>query len=175
MTTTTCPRRKDLRRIDRAPENVRNHDSNNDELDPSKGRELYRPELPRENRQTFPYDEPDSSANNYYSQKASLPDIPSLLLNPPELIDMYNINDANHIFMIKPYNYVEENRDIRPVPVNANGFYKDIWDENHVEMPCSQYNSKDDDQTGRWPYISKQLTELKKLCEEKTITIGDIE
>ncbi|CAF1629844.1 unnamed protein product [Rotaria magnacalcarata] len=102
-----------------------------------------------------------------------LTDIPTLFQTPPVLSDMQDLDDRGHTFMIKPFKYDASNPNLDPEPIHGMGNYHDIWDDEHVRMPCSPLHLTND-RTPRWPIIQSALAELKQKCDEKIATVNDI-
>ncbi|CAF1313327.1 unnamed protein product [Rotaria sordida] len=102
-----------------------------------------------------------------------LTDIPNLFQTPPIQSDMHDIHDVGHTFMIKPFKYDSLNPDREPEPIHGMNNYHDIWDDNHVRLPCSLFNLTNDGRP-RWPIIQNALTQLKQKCNEKIATANDI-
>ncbi len=69
---------------------------------------------------------------------------------------MQDIKDVGHMFMIKvgyeilnyhvhqiqiqPFKYNPLNPDREPEPIHGMDKYIDIWNDDHVRMPCSPFN-----------------------------------
>ncbi|CAF2801247.1 unnamed protein product [Rotaria sp. Silwood2] len=70
----------------------------------------------------------------------SLTDIPNLFQTPPTLKDMQDMHDVGHTFMIKPFKYDPSNPNREPEPIHGVGNYWDIWNDDHVRLPCSPCN-----------------------------------
>ncbi|CAF1052395.1 unnamed protein product [Rotaria sordida] len=102
-----------------------------------------------------------------------LTDIPNLFQTAPVLNDMKDIHDIGHTFMIKPFKYDSSNPDREPEPIHGIRNYLDIWNDDHVRLPCSPFNVTNDG-IPRWPIIQNKLIQLKQKCIEKTATINDI-
>jgi len=117
-----------------------------------------------------------SGANNDFSQAYKgkpLAQISSLFDGQLVLDDMANVKNPEHIFMIKPFKYDPNNPNRKPEILYMNDRYEDIWDDDHVRMPCSAFNTTMHGKQ-RWPLIQKALIKLKAKCEEQCATVTDI-
>ncbi|CAF1192584.1 unnamed protein product [Adineta ricciae] len=102
-----------------------------------------------------------------------LDDIPNLFKQPPLLVDMQDIRDPAHAFLIKPFAYDPSKPDNEPEPIHAAGVYVDKWDDDHVRLPCSPYNLTNKNNP-KWSIIQNALIYLQQKCVENIASVYDI-
>ncbi|UJR36597.1 hypothetical protein I4U23_029317 [Adineta vaga] len=121
---------------------------------------------------SYEFDNVDEEDDGTY-QGVPLSEISNICQQPPTLVDMKDIRDRNHTFLIKSFKYDPANADCEPQPFYENGTYVDEWDQDYVRLPCSQsYVTKNG--TQRWSIIQEALTKLQRLAETHMATMDDI-
>ncbi|CAF0805525.1 unnamed protein product [Adineta ricciae] len=106
-------------------------------------------------------------------QTASFDHIVNMCPNPPEMKDMEHMTNAKCIFMILPFKYDSSRSNDKPKPKRDARGYRDIWDAQHVRMPCSPKNSIEK-YGSIWNGICEQLHYLQRLCKEGTASFRDL-
>ncbi|UJR32570.1 hypothetical protein I4U23_020031 [Adineta vaga] len=101
-----------------------------------------------------------------------LMDIPNLLEQIPLLSDMKD-KDPAHTLLIQPFEYDPSNPDIEPEPKHGAGVYIDKWDDDHVRLPCSPLNLRNNGSL-KWSIIQSALLHLQQKCVENIASISDI-
>ncbi|CAF0977943.1 unnamed protein product [Adineta ricciae] len=104
---------------------------------------------------------------------ASFDNIVNMCPNPPEMKNMEQMTSAKCIFMILPFKYDSSHPNDEPKSKFNGRGYRDIWDAQHVRMPCSPKNATEN--YGLiWNIICEQLRHLQHLCEKGTASFGDL-
>ncbi|CAF2085662.1 unnamed protein product [Rotaria magnacalcarata] len=86
----------------------------------------------------------------------------------PTLKPMNAIKEENTIFTFKPLKYDRYKPDAEPMPIDDVESYKDLWDEYHVRMPCSN-NYISNDRKPIWSKICEHLLFLKAKCDSRKV------
>ncbi|CAF0733922.1 unnamed protein product [Adineta steineri] len=118
------------------------------------------------------YDNVDEEDDGTY-QGVPLSEITNVCQQPPTIIDMKDVCERTHTFLIKPFKYTSTDPDAEPQAFYENGTYVDEWDQNYVRLPCSQsYINKNG--TQRWSIIQESLIKLQHLAETHMASMDDI-
>ncbi|CAF0977998.1 unnamed protein product [Adineta ricciae] len=106
-------------------------------------------------------------------QGVPLSEISNICEKPPRLMDMMDVRDPNHTFLIQPFKYDPANEDCEPKSILEDGSYVDEWDQDHVRLPCSpSYVTKNG--TQRWSIIQDALRKLQRMAETYMASVEDI-